>query len=469
MNDTAQMLLDTAVLVIILTGIWRFRRTETALGGNLMVVVALLCALGASLLSNPVRAPVIALVAFTLGSLGGGVFAARVTMTQIPALVGLQNGAGGLASCLVAFVSLTTWPLHSTGGATLAAVFGLAVGAATFSGSAVASGKLSGLLRQSPVVMRGHNAWLLAGIVMIGMLAAGLGMSSEMARYGFAAAMAIASACVGVLVSMRVGGADMPVLISLLNALSGLSAGLIGVAVQSRVLTACGATVAASGLILTYAMCQAMNRSLLGALSGATLDYARRQAGRREAEVESEPVRNGFGTSQEDLVPQALEWIKAARKLIFVPGYGMALAQAQSATVQLANRCREMGKDVRFAIHPLAGRMPGHMHVLLAEAEIDPDMLFDLDEVNDQFATADLAVVVGACDVVNPAAVSVAGTPISGMPILAAQEARRVLVCNLDARPGYSGVENPLYTRPQTLLLLGDAAQSVSRLLESLR
>jgi len=238
---------------------------------------------------------------------------------------------------------------------------------------------------------------------------------------------------------------------------------------QSQVLTACGATVAASGLILTHAMCRAMNRSLAAVLLGGA--YAPPPAGLREAPT-AQPQDaghgpgDGEGAAASDPFVRAAELIHAAANVIVVPGYGMALAHAQRSTVQLANRIRQLGKEVKFAVHPLAGRMPGHMHVLLAEAEIDPDLLFDLDEVNSEFAAADLAVVVGACDVVNPAASSVPGTPISGMPILEAQQAKGVVVCNLDDRPGYSGVDNPLYRDAKTVLLLGDAAETLARLME---
>ena len=468
MDDREQLLVDLAVLSIILAGIWRFRNPKAARSGNLMVAVALFCTLGIEVFRSPLHAPVIAMVAFAIGSLGGLTVARRVNMTQIPALVGFQNGAGGLASCLVSFVGLTREPLVLSSVEVTAALFGLIVGAATFSGSMVASGKLANLLRQTPVAIRGHGRMLLAGAAMIAVLALGVATAAGPIRAGLAAAVVLLSLLFGIPLSMKVGGADMPVLISLLNALSGLSAGFCGVVVQSQVLTACGAAVAASGLVLTYAMCRAMNRSLVAVLLGTTLDYARHHAGARKAEGEPDLTAAKPAGPTDDPFSRATEVIRTAGKVIIIPGYGMALAHAQTCTVQLANRLRETGKDVRFAVHPLAGRMPGHMHVLLAEAEVDPDMLFDLNEVNPEFPAADLALVVGACDVVNPAAASVDGTPISGMPILAAHEAKSVLVCNLDAQPGYSGVDNPLYKDPKTILLLGDADQTLSRLLGSL-
>ncbi|MGI6414750.1 MAG: NAD(P)(+) transhydrogenase (Re/Si-specific) subunit beta [Thermoguttaceae bacterium] len=468
MADRWQLLFDAAILAIILIGIWRFRDPRAASSGNLLVGAALFCALGIVVFRSPAHALWIAGGALAVGSLGGLSIARRVNMTQIPATIGFQNGAGGLASCLVSFVELSRGSALS-GIGEVAGVFALLVGAVTFSGSMVASGKLAGLMRQAPLAIRGHRGVLAAGLAIALALGFGLVAASGSARVALATGTLFASLLCGILFSIRVGGADMPVLISLLNAWSGLSAGFCGVVMQSQVLTACGATVAASGLILTHAMCRAMNRSLAAVLLGGA--YGPLPASLRETPVPQPEgaglgPRDGEGAAASDPFVRAAELIAAAAKVIFVPGYGMALAHAQRPTVQLANRIRQMGKEVKFAVHPLAGRMPGHMHVLLAEAEIDPDMLFDLDEVNCEFAAADLAVVVGACDVVNPAATSVPGTPISGMPILEAQEAKGVLVCNLDDRPGYSGVNNPLYSDPKTVLLLGDAAATLAQLIE---
>jgi H+-translocating NAD(P) transhydrogenase subunit beta len=241
-------------------------------------------------------------------------------------------------------------------------------------------------------------------------------------------------------------------------------------------LTACGATVAASGFILTHAMCRAMNRSWQSVLLGIAPRQGRRTSpgqGPPDAEdspgtePESEPEREvSADASSPEL--QAVESLRAARKIIIVPGYGLALANAQGPAVRLAELMSRAGKETKFGIHPIAGRMPGHMHVLLAEADVDPDLLVDLDDINPEFASTDLVVVVGACDVVNPAAIHVEGTPISGMPVLTAHEAKQVLVCNLDLRPGYSGVENPLYRDSKAILLLGDAKQNLEKLLELL-
>ena len=279
------------------------------------------------------------------------------------------------------------------------------------------------------------------------------------------------SIVLGVVFSVRIGGADMPVLISFLNATAGLAASFCGIIIRNQLLVACGATVAASGSILTHVMCQAMNRNLLRVFVPADLKPSTVAEGIGPAATMPESSLAAAApaeSSGKTPMARAVEATVGAQKVIIIPGYGMALAHAQFEVVKVANRLCKMGKDVKFAIHPIAGRMPGHMHVLLAEADADSDMLFDLPEINSEFAATDLALIVGACDVVNPAAIMVEGTPISGMPILAAHEAKQVVVCNLDDRPGYSGVQNPLYTSPKTILLLGDAQATVGELLQAL-
>lgn len=506
MDQALRLLIDLAIVGIFLVGIWRFRDPRSARAGNLTVAFALLCGLALVAVRAPLGAAEIVLPALALGSLAGWGIAARVNMIQIPAMVALQNGAGGLAALLVAYVELTRGPA-AIGVGEAAGVLGLAVGAVTFSGSAVAAGKLAGLLMQRALVVPGH-AWLV-GIAAAATVVAGAVaplVAAPALRYLLAAEIGLALG-VGILFSMRVGGADMPVLISWLNSLSGLAAALCGIVVENRLLIVCGSTVAASGFVLTSAMCRAMNRSLRSVVLGASgtlgpmavpqaasaaepppadeaparttppQDEAERAAVPQQETRRGESERDKVGraeaageqpTGDESPLGRAVKAARGAEQIIVVPGYGMALAHAQFETARLADRLRAMGKRVRFAVHPIAGRMPGHMHVLLAEAEVDPDLLFDLEEINADFPDTDLAVIVGACDVVNPAAIHVPDTPITGMPILAAHEARQVLVCNLDDRPGYSGVENPLYSDPKTILLLGDAKGSLMQLLEAL-
>jgi len=354
--------------------------------------------------------------------------------------------------------------------AEIAALLGLIVGAGTFSGSLVASGKLANRLRQTPVVLPGHNTILATLVLLLVALSVWAGLLADglLLRTALVALIA-GSVVLGIVLAVRIGGADMPVLISFLNATAGLAAALCGVAIGNRLLIACGATVAASGSILTHVMCRGMNRGLASVFTGIRpLSTPDAPTAPDAAERAPGPIEALATDSDGDLFSRALGLLREAQRVIVIPGYGMALAEAQDEVVRLGERLAELGKNVRFAIHPVAGRMPGHMHVLLAEADVDYDCLCELKDVDHEFTQTDLALIVGACDVVNPAAIERSDTPISGMPILKAHEARHVVVCNLDEKPGYSGVENPLYRNPNTTLLLGDARDTVNQLRQGL-
>ena len=262
------------------------------------------------------------------------------------------------------------------------------------------------------------------------------------------------------MLAIRIGGADMPVLISFLNATAGVAAAFCGVIVGNRLLIACGATVAASGSILTHVMCKAMNRSVFNVFWNAAASRSGAAAVAPSSKVAV------AARSSSSPMERAIEACRAAKRVVIVPGYGMAVGQAQFKVTELSQLLEKMGKEVFFAIHPVAGRMPGHMNVLLAEADVPYDRLFEMDEINPSFPETDVAIVVGACDVVNPAAMDEPDTPIAGMPILKVYEAKSVIVCNLDERPGYSGVPNSLYDRPNTVLLFGDAKDTLGRLSE---
>ena len=469
------LLVELLVLAVFLAGIGRFRTPRAARLGNWGVAFAVLAAIVVSVGQRTLNAQWLVTCALACGVSAGWGVARSVTMTQIPALVGFQNGAGGIASACVSLVVLTRQAQTPAGVVDFAAVLGLVVGTATFSGSLVAAGKLARIIRQSPICLPKHD-WILAAAmaVIVGMSAVLL-TAGRADAYLWSGSLFLVGGLLGILVAIRVGGADMPVMISWFNALSGVATAFCGVVVQNRMVIACGATVAASGLILTHTMCRAMHRHLWAVLVGGsrrgpesaagTLQMMEPEAGTAEPAPPAAPPEAPSGPAP---LSRATEAMRTARKIIIVPGYGMALAHAQCDVVALANRLSRMNKDVKFAIHPIAGRMPGHMHVLLAEAEADFDMLFDLPDINDAFPATDLVVIVGACDVVNPAAIALEGTPISGMPILAAHEAGQVVVCNLDDRPGYSGVPNPLYTGARTILLLGDAHETLRAVLQAL-
>jgi NAD(P) transhydrogenase subunit beta len=335
----------------------------------------------------------------------------------------------------------------------------------------IASAKLANKVNQRPMVLPQHSALLLAVVLLTLILAVFATLRDPRPEVWLLLVLLVLAVLLGFLFSIRIGGADMPVLISFLNATAGVAAAFCGVIIQERLLIACGATVAASGSILTHVMCKAMNRSLFNVLAGVKGTLADRPSActaktmeAPAAVVEAVPAARAAQSPLE----AALHKLGNARKVVVIPGYGMALAQAQFKVVELTRHLERRGVEVKFAIHPVAGRMPGHMNVLLAEAEVEYDKLVEMDTINPEFKDVDVALVVGSCDVVNPAAIHQADTPISGMPILLAHEAKCVIVCNLDERPGYSGVANPLYQLPSTILLFGDAARTISSLIEGL-
>jgi len=463
MGPAIHLLIDLGIILILIAGIRLFRAPKGAKWGNLLGALAMACAVGAVLLRHPLRSPGVVVAAFALGGLAGWIVALRVNMIQIPAMVAFQHGCGGIAASLVSYVELArgTGALPVEG--RLSGLLGLVLGAATFSGSMIAAAKLGNRMKQTPIVLPGHNLILGAmALAAAGLVAAG-GAVSSLPVHAVPAALGAISTALGIIFAIRIGGADMPVLISFLNATAGFAAALCGVIIQNRLLIACGATVAASGSILTHIMCRGMNRGLASVFVGI-----RRAPSAPSGPPAAAPPPAPAPVSVQNPLDRAAEILRSAKTVVVIPGYGMALAQAQFEVVQLANSLRGKGADVKFAVHPVAGRMPGHMHVLLAEAEVDPDLLFEMNQVNNQFKETDLALVVGACDVVNPSAIQVQGTPISGMPILMAHEARNVIVCNLDDRPGYSGVQNPLYQEAKTLMLLGDAKTTMGEILRRL-
>ena len=479
MFSATGLVVDLLIIGILIIGIRMFRTPGGARLGNLAAALALALAVSVTLMRHGLVKPEVVLAAALLGSFAGWFVAMRVTMIQIPAMVAFQHGAGGVAAFLVALVELMRLSADATAVGQISGIVGLVIGAATFSGSMIASGKLAKKLKQTPSVMPRHNLVLLAVAAFAVVLgAAAFNIGDPALRLGLFVVLILVSILLGVFFSMRIGGADMPVLISFLNATAGLAAAFCGVIIQNNLLIACGATVAASGSILTHVMCRAMNRSLAKVFVGI------KPVAKPVSSVAAEPVVHFFAglkpeetlsgngkSPEEEVDPTALavSAIRDAARVIVIPGYGMALAKAQFKVVELMNLLEEMGKTVKFAIHPVAGRMPGHMNVILAEADIPYDKLFEMDEINEEFPETDVALVVGACDVVNPAAIEAEGTPISGMPILMAHQARTVIVCNLDEKPGYSGVENPLYESENAILLFGDAAGTLEALIGAVK
>jgi NAD/NADP transhydrogenase beta subunit len=472
MNVPVALLIDAGVIVLLLLGAQRFRSPRGAVAGNSIAAVAVALAVLAVGLRHEILSPALVVGLVVAGAAIGCIVAIRVSMIQTPAMVAFQHGAGALAAFLVCFIELVRQAGEVGTVQTASGITGLVLGGATLTGSLVAAGKLANLMSQPPKIVWGHDVWLggvAIAVLGLAILAGGAGMVPLLL------ALLLLAGIGGLLVSIRVGGADMPVLISFLNATAGLAAAFAGVVIGNRLLVAAGATVAASGSVLTIAMCRAMNRRLLTVFIGTAKPSAANTAAvgwppalaATEGATDGAVPDSGSAPDRGDPFDRVLAAFRDARSVIFIPGYGMAMAQAQFEVVELARRFEAQGKTVRFAVHPVAGRMPGHMHVLLSEADAPWDKLRELD-VNPEFAETDLAVVVGASDVVNPAAATLEGTPISRMPILEAHRARHVVVINLDDRPGYSGVHNQLYDMEHVVLLWGDAKASLRRLLEAL-
>jgi len=461
----AGLAVDLVIILILIGGIAQFRTPLGARRGNLTAALALLLALAIVVWRHRLMDPWVIAAMLAVGAVVGLIVARRVNMIQIPALVAFQHGAGGVAAFLVSFVELTRRPGELSAVALVSGLLGLVIGAATFSGSMIASGKLANRLKQTPTVLPGHSLVLGLAVVLVVVVAVVAGMTTGPALTAWLIVLVVLAVTLGVVFSIRIGGADMPVLISFLNATAGLAAAFCGVIISNRLLVACGATVAASGSILTYVMCTSMNRSLFGVFTGIQLKAAAPACSTDLAAAVSDACELPAASPQSlDPLTRAAQLARDAQSVIIVPGYGMALAHAASEAVGLGRALERLGKDVRYAVHPVAGRMPGHMHVLLAEAEVDYDKLYEMKDINPRFSETDLVLIVGACDVVNPAAVETEGTPISGMPILRVDEARHVVVCNLDEKPGYSGVPNTLYNNRKTVLLFGDAKATLQGL-----
>lgn len=459
-------LVDFLIIFILIFGISRFRTPPGAKLGNRTAAFAMFCAVLLVVARHGIHDPVAVIITLAIGTAAGLLLAKSVNMIQIPAMVAFQHGAGGVAAFLVSFVELTSTGKSHALINEISGILGLVIGAATFSGSMIASGKLSNKLKPTPTIIRFHSP--VALLILLSIVATAT-ISLFLPQQQGALALVILiflSVALGIIVSIRIGGADMPVLISFLNAAAGLAAAFCGMIIENKLLIACGATVTASGSILTHVMCKAMNRNLFRIFIPRKVTPAAKSAASKTV-VYSEPVSQpgvGGDKNASDPISAAARIALEAKSVIIIPGYGMALAQAQGEVVALANLLIDMGKEVRFAVHPVAGRMPGHMHVLLAEAEIEYGLLNEMDNINKDFKNTDMVLIVGACDVVNPSAISVEGTPISGMPILNAVEAKHIICCNFDTNPGYSGVQNLLYEMDKTILLLGDAKETVGLL-----
>ncbi len=443
-----------SVLIVIgfLFGIRLMQSPRTAIWGNRLGALCMVLAIIFVFVELGLAGDYMVWLFLVLGSIAGIVLGQKVNMIQMPQTVALFNGLGGAASALVAAGAMI-FSAHTTPGLIfwLTAAIALSIGALTFSGSIVAALKLQGWIFQKPLSLKALKP-ILYLLLAAGLILAFLLIYTRQAGYLYLSLSAFL--LYGVFMALRIGGADMPVTISFLNSLSGIAASVSGLAVGNMLLAGVGSLVGVAGMILTRIMCRSMNRSLFAVLSGF------KQA--LKAEPEQAAQIKGKNLTQEDI--QAL--LGKAKKVIIVPGYGMALAQAQKQVKELLDLLQKQKKIVKIAIHPVAGRMPGHMNVLLAEAGIDYGNLFEMDIVNEEFSQTDAVIVVGACDVINPAANTAQGTPIYGMPILKAYEAKSIIILNLDEKPGYSGVENTLYGQENVITVWGDASKTLPEIIK---
>ena len=452
MNEAVSTLLYLAAACLFILGLKRLSSPVTARSGNLMGATGMLLAIVVTLLQSGIVDYTLIIAGILVGGTVGAILARRVAMTGIPQLVAAFNGFGGAASGMVAAAEF----LESGPSATEIAVtvtLSCAIGTATFTGSFVAFGKLQGLLPGRPMLFRGQTVFDLA------VVAALVGVGIWMTASGNPAALWMMiglAAVLGVTRTLPIGGADMPVIVAFLNSMSGLAAASTGFVIGSEALIISGALVGASGLVLTAIMSRAMNRSLANVLFAAF-----------GGDGDARPGETGGGPVRRATVDDAAVTLAYARSVIVVPGYGLAVAQAQYAARELADRLAERGAQVRYAIHPVAGRMPGHMNVLLAEADVPYEQLLDLDQINDDFPRTDVALVVGANDVVNPAARDDPSSPIFGMPILDADRAATTIVIKRSLSPGFAGIDNPLFYRDTTLMLFADAKVALHSLAEA--
>lgn len=453
-----------AAASLFILGLKQLGSPATARQGNLLGAIGMLIAVVVTLLDKGVLNYSMILVGILIGSVIGVIAAQRVEMTAMPQMVGLLNGLGGAASTLVAvgeFWRLSGTPNPIAMDVLITIILSVLIGNITLTGSLLAFGKLQGLVSGTPItfpLQQPINALLMAGF-LVGSVYMAIASPKDLPI--FLALIGI-SLVLGVLFVLPIGGADMPVVISLLNSFSGLAASAAGFVLMNNMLIIAGALVGASGIILTQIMCKAMNRTLANVLFSAFGGGGTVSGGAGGATSTDKVVRS--------IDPdEGAMMLGYAKSVVIVPGYGMAVAQAQHSVRELADQLDRLGVEVKYAIHPVAGRMPGHMNVLLAEANVPYTQLYDMDDINPEFDHTDVALVIGANDVVNPAAQSDAGSPIYGMPILEVDRATHTIVIKRGMSTGFAGVENELFFKDKTVMLFGGARDMVAQLVSSVK
>lgn len=453
-----------AASVLFILALGGLSHQETARRGNIYGIIGMVIALTATILGAQVASYGIVAVCMLIGAVIGFIVAARVQMTAMPELVAILHSFVGLAAVLVGFANYLDPTMHFAGVEKtihdIEIYLGVLIGAVTFTGSVIAFGKLNASITSKPVFLPARH-WLNLGL---GLICIWLGMvfvGAETAGSGMVPLiiMTLIAFAFGVHMVMAIGGADMPVVISMLNSYSGWAAAATGFMLSNDLLIVAGALVGSSGAILSYIMCRAMNRQFLAVIAGGF--------GAAEGTV----VKQEGGEQREAVAINAEETaqlLKDAKSVVIVPGYGMAVAQAQHPVYEITKKLRDQGVNVRFAIHPVAGRMPGHMNVLLAEAKVPYDIVLEMDEINDDLPQTDVVLVIGANDIVNPDAQDDPASPIAGMPVLEVWKSDTVIVMKRSMAAGYAGVGNPLFFKENTLMLFGDAKASVNDMLAGL-
>ncbi|KVV54947.1 NAD(P) transhydrogenase subunit beta [Burkholderia territorii] len=467
-NLTTVSYIGAAILFILSLG--GLANPETARRGNLLGMIGMLIAVLATVAGPRVSAAGIPYViaALVVGGAVGLYAAKKVQMTQMPELVALMHSLVGLAACLVGFASYIDTSLQFTGAEKaiheVEIYVGILIGAVTFAGSIIAFGKLSGKIGGKPLLLPARH-WLNLAALLIVIYYGRAFLHAETIQDGMLPliVMTVISLLFGVHMVMAIGGADMPVVVSMLNSYSGWAAAATGFMLGNDLLIVIGALVGSSGAILSYIMCRAMNRNFISVIAGGFGSGAGASAAAGSGAAQ--PAGEAIAVS----AAETAELLREAKRVIIVPGYGMAVAQAQHTVFELTKLLREKGVDVRFAIHPVAGRMPGHMNVLLAEAKVPYDIVLEMDEINGDFPEADVSMVIGANDIVNPAAQDDPSSPIAGMPVLEVWKAKTSIVMKRSMASGYAGVDNPLFYKDNNRMLFGDAKSMLNEIFGALK
>jgi NAD(P) transhydrogenase subunit beta len=453
--------LIAAILFII--GLKQLSSPATARQGNLVAAVGMLIAIIATLINQEILSYGLIAVALVIGSIIGVISAQKVPMTAMPQMVGIFNGLGGAASSLIAIGEY--WRLLDSGKAIafdsiLIAILGVLIGGVTFTGSVLAFAKLQELITGAPVTFPFQQPFNI--LLLLTFLGGSIYLFFNPTSIDVFLTLVVLSLIFGALFVLPIGGGDMPVVISLLNSFSGIAASVVGFILVNNMLIIAGALVGASGIILTQIMCKAMNRSITSVLFGAFGSGSSAGVGDSTTTATDKTV-HAIDTEEGAMM------LGYARSVVIVPGYGMAVAQAQHTVRELAEQLEKNGVEVKYAIHPVAGRMPGHMNVLLAEANVPYPQLYDMEDINPEFDRVDVALIIGANDVVNPAARHDKTSPIYGMPILDVDKAQHTIVIKRSMRSGFAGVDNELFYNPKTFMLFGSAQDVVSQLVSQVK